>query len=121
MHIKNFYKSFLTLFAVITIMPTQAETSLANPAQGIYLGQASTGEAVYFKGANFQCGDLPRNHECWWRTPIVVYQIGPDAVTAITDCQTQVFKEVWLEGEIVARDMRPQSEALQLVMNNACR
>jgi hypothetical protein len=31
-----------------------------------------------------------------------------------------VFQEVWVGDQIVAYDMRPQSDAMQLVLNNAC-
>jgi hypothetical protein len=107
------------LLALVTLPMTKGAT-WADVAGGTYLGQASTGEAVYYVGARFQCGDLPRTDECWWRTPMVVYHIGQDAVTAIADCQQQVFREVWLDGEVVARNMRPQSEAIRLVIENAC-
>ncbi|MCU0571294.1 MAG: hypothetical protein MUF49_32600 [Oculatellaceae cyanobacterium Prado106] len=85
-----------------------------------YMGRAATGEDVYFVSAVFQCGDLPANHECWWRTPMVNYQIGSDDVYASADCATNTFTTVWVRGQVVAENMKPQSQALQLVMDNAC-
>jgi hypothetical protein len=86
-----------------------------------YMGTAATGEAVYYNGDRFQCGDLPQHHECWWRSPMISYTIGGDTVTAIGDCQEGFFSEVYVDGELVASDMRPQSEAIRLVLENACR
>lgn len=112
--------SLTSVLLALMSLPIVSQTTLADPAGGTYLGQASTGEAVYYVGARFQCGDLPRTDECWWRTPMVVYRIGSDSVTAIADCQQRVFREIWLDGEIVAREMHPQSEAIRLMIDNAC-
>jgi hypothetical protein len=109
--------SWAALFTLATL-PFNVSSASANP--GTYMGRASTGESIYFQGATFQCGDLPADHECWWRTPTVSYVIGNDYVTAIADCQAGVFQEVWVGDQIVAYDMRPQSDAMQLVLNNAC-
>lgn len=117
---KRLLQSVPALFLPLLSLSFNVAPLFADPVQGTYVGQASTGEPVYYVGARFQCGDLPRNDECWWRTPMVVYQIGSDRVTAIADCQEQLFQEVWVDGEVVARDMRPQSDALRLVLGNAC-
>ena len=95
-----------------------ATQSLAD--KPIYVGKASTGEPVYFNGARFQCGDLPRTDECWWRTPLISYKIGEDNVTAIGDCKNQVFETVMLGDKIVAQNMRPQSAALSQVLDRSC-
>lgn len=88
-------------------------------AQGTYMGQASTGEAVYYNGARAQCGDLPRSHPCY-ASPMVAYTIGNDHVSAIADCQRGVFKEVWVGSQLVTRNMAPQSQAIAAVLNTAC-
>ncbi len=95
---------------------------LATPAiaqNRVYMGKASTGEAVYYMGATAQCGDLPRTDKCW-KNPTIAYKIGSDYVTAIPDCQRNVFKEVWVRDRKVATNMRPQSEAIQLVLRAGC-
>lgn len=116
---RKFNASVSVLLTLITI-PILSRAALAE-SEGTYLGQASTGEAVYYVGARFQGGDLPHTDECWWRTPMVVYRIGADSVTAVADCQSRTFREVWLDGAVVARDLHPQSEAIRLVIDNACR
>jgi|GEM_PF-6346750 len=122
----NPMKSLKLLFA-ITLPLTAFVTFLSSAAalaQGadkpIYVGKASTGEPVYFQGARFQCGDLPRADECWWRSPMIVYTIGNDGVTEIGDCKNQVFTEVSSKDGIVARNMRPQSNALRQVLDRGC-
>jgi hypothetical protein len=84
-----------------------------------YMGRAATGERVYYYGARTQCGNLPRKHECW-RNPMVAYTVGFDRVTATTNCKKGVFPEVWVGGQVVARDVRPASEAMSLVLKKAC-
>jgi hypothetical protein len=113
-------KSHLPWTALLTLatLPLGMGGAIAN--DGTYMGRAATGESIYFQGATFQCGDLPADNECWWRTPTVSYVIGADAVTAIADCQAGLFQEVWVGDQIVAYDMRPQSAAMQLVLDNAC-
>jgi len=83
------------------------------------MGRASTGEAVYYIGANTQCGDLPRSHECW-KNPMINYRIGKDNVAAIPDCKRGIFKEAWVGDRKVATNYRPQSEAIQLVLRTGC-
>lgn len=96
--------------------------ALATPAiaqDGVYMGKASTGEAVYYMGATAQCGDLPRTDQCW-KNPTISYKIGADYVTAIPDCRRNTFKEVWVGDRKVATNMRPQSEAIRLVLRTGC-
>jgi hypothetical protein len=88
-------------------------------AEGVYMGTASTGEAVYFLGSAAQCGDLPADDDCW-NNPAVSYIIGEDEVFAIPDCEAQTFTEVWTGGELVATDMTPESGAIQKVLDYAC-
>ncbi len=97
-----------------------AATPRRSATEPIYVGKASTGEAVYYQGARFQCGDLPRTDECWWRSPVIVYKIGNDGVTAIGDCKEQVFKSVMVGDKVVAQNMRPQSDALRQVLDRSC-
>ena len=86
---------------------------------GTYMGRASTGEAVYYMGARAQCGDLPRSDSCW-KNPMISYKIGNDTVAAIPDCKRGVFKEVWVGDRKVATNMKPQSEAISLVLRTGC-
>lgn len=105
---------------IATLLFTLAATAPAfAQGKGVYMGRASTGEPVYYHGARAQCGDLPRTHECW-KNPMLVYTIGSDEVTAIPDCRRGVFKEVWVDGQLVERNLRPQSEAIRLVLRTAC-
>jgi hypothetical protein len=83
------------------------------------MGVAATGEDVYYGGMTLQCGDLPESDPCW-RSPNVNYTIGNDSVFAIADCDRQVFTEVWVDSEMVAQDMAPQSEAIAQVISLAC-
>lgn len=102
-----------------TIVLGLASTTAALAGSGVYMGRASTGEAVYYHGARAQCGNLPSNHECW-KNPAASYTIGRDQVFAIPDCKRRIFKEVWVGDRLVARNMRPQSKAISLVLETAC-
>jgi hypothetical protein len=104
-----------------TVLSAIALSLFALPAlaEGVYLGTASTGEAVYFLGSAVQCGDLPAEDACW-SNPAVSYQIGEDEVMAIPDCEAQMFTEVWTGGELVETDMIPESGAIQQVLDYAC-
>jgi hypothetical protein len=88
-------------------------------AEGVYMGTASTGEAVYYLGSAAQCGDLPADDECW-SNPAVAYIIGEDEVYAVPDCEANTFSEVWLGDELVATNMTPESGAIQKVLDYAC-
>jgi len=90
-------------------------------AEGVYMGKAVTGESVYYNGASAQCGELPASNSCWRNNPSIDYGIGGDRVFAVGDCQRGVFKEVWVNGKIVQRDMVPRSRAIQKVLVSACR
>jgi hypothetical protein len=104
-----------------TLLSAIALSLFALPAlaEGVYMGTASTGEAVYYLGSNLQCGDLPDGEECW-DIPSVSYLIGEDEVFAVPDCEAQTFAEVWIGGEMVATDMAPESEAIQKILDYAC-
>lgn len=104
---------------LVLLVFTQALVSPALAEQGLYMGKAANGQPVYYKSAAAQCGDLPNNDPCW-RNPAVLYTIGSDEVFAVTDCQRQVFKEVWIGDRKVATNVVPQSEALRLVLRTAC-
>lgn len=106
---------FLALaFAVAAATPV-----LGQEQTSIYMGKASTGEPVWYNGARAQCGDLPHDDECW-KNPMVVYTIGSDHVTAIPDCKKGVFKEVWMKEQLIAKAMRPASQAIRSVLETAC-
>ena len=100
--------------SAFTAIPVLAQT------QGVYVGRASTGEPVYYQSARFQCGDLPRNHECWTNTPMVAYTIGTDQVTAIANCRRGLFTEGSASSGAVIQNMRPASNALRKVLKMAC-
>lgn len=105
------------LFPALSLPFLLTTPAFAEPS--IYMGKAATGESVYYHGATAQCGDLPRHHTCW-KNPMVSYRIGRDHVAAITNCQKGVFSEVWLDGKLVRRNMKPESEAMRLVLRTAC-
>jgi hypothetical protein len=111
--IKHSILTTLVCLAPLFALPGSAE-------DGIYFGKASTGERVFYRGAKAQCGDLPRSHDCWLNTPMVAYRIGQDNVSAVADCRRGIFKEVWLGGRIVERNMKPSSKAIGLVLEVAC-
>jgi hypothetical protein len=104
-----------------TVLSAIALSLFALPAlaEEIYMGTASTGEAVYLLGSAAQCGDLPVDHECW-KNPAISYRIGRDVVYAIPDCDARTFSEVWIGDELVATDMTPESEAIEKVLSFAC-
>lgn len=108
------HKGFIagTIAAVVIPNAAQAQTP-------VYMGKASTGEPVYYIGANAQCGDLPRNHACW-QNPMISYTIGADQVAAIPDCKQGIFAEVWVGGKLVTRNMKPASKAIQSVLETGC-
>lgn len=106
------------LIALTFLVPLCSFPAVAE--DGVYFGKASTGERVFYRGAKAQCGDLPRSHDCWLNTPMVAYRIGRDEVSAVADCRRGVFKELWLAGRLTARDMKPSSKAIQLVLEVAC-
>ncbi len=111
----------LKQFVYLTILATLLGGAIPVNGQptGVYMGKASTGEAVYYQGARAQCGDLPRTHECW-RNPMIAYTIGRDHVAAIPNCQRGMFKEVWIGDRLVARNMKPASRAIQRVLETGC-
>ncbi len=102
----------MTLVGLMVALPAIAQ-------DGVYMGKASTGEAVYYLGAKAQCGDLPRSHACW-KNPMISYKIGNDYVSAIPDCKRGIFKEAWVGDRKVAINMKPQSEAIRLVLRTGC-
>jgi hypothetical protein len=104
-----------------TLLSAIALSLFALPAlaEEIYMGTASTGEAVYLLGSAVQCGDLPADDECW-RNPAISYRIGRDVVFAVPDCDARTFSEVWIGDELVATDMAPESEAIEKVLSYAC-
>lgn len=94
----------------VAVSPATAQT---------YMGKASTGEAVYYNGAKgIYCGAVA-SEKCW-RYPETFYRIGSDNVTAIVDCKVGVFKEVRTGSNLVTRNMKPQSDAIQKILNKAC-
>lgn len=105
------------LFFVALTLTLAPSAALAGDT--VYMGKASTGEPVYYHGARTQCGDLPPNHECW-KNPMVSYTIGSDRIAAIANCKKGIFSQVWLGDRMVAKNMRPQSEAIRLVLRTAC-
>ena len=111
-------KSFLSLSAIVLVVA--APTPLLAETPNLYVGVASTGECVYYHGAHFQCGDLPRTDDCWTNTPMLSYTIGTDTVWAIADCRQGLLKEGGSSSGIIIKNMRPASNALRKVIQMAC-
>ncbi len=105
---KNIFVAIALTFMAVS--PATAQT---------YMGKASTGEAIYYNGAKgIYCG--AESSEKCWRYPETFYTIGSDDVMAIADCKVGVFKEVRTGSKLVARNMKPQSDAIQKVLDKAC-
>ncbi|BAS58102.1 hypothetical protein NIES2135_25130 [Leptolyngbya boryana NIES-2135] len=108
------YTSFVTGAVAAVLAPSGAIAQMP-----VYMGKASTGEPVYYIGAKAQCGDLPRDHQCW-QNPMISYTIGRDQVAAIPNCKQGVFAEIWVDGKLVTRNMKPASKAIQAVLETGC-
>ena len=87
----------------------------------LYMGKASTGEEVWYYGAAYQCGDLPRSDECWWRYPMIKYTLDKEEFNTILDCKKGIFKIVHsVTNNKQYYNINPTSAATKKMVDMAC-
>jgi hypothetical protein len=106
----------LTGLSILGI-PSGLAQSLDQP---LYMGKASTGEQVWFYGGRSQCGDLPKDDQCW-RNPMIVYRLDDEAFNTVVDCRLRLFKDARSQSTGKAYlGIRPSSDATRAMIQIAC-